>query len=263
MGTYIVGDIHGCYDSWIQLKNKIEKLDSNANFIFVGDVIDRGPKSLEMIRWCMDNITEDGKYQMVIGNHEVEKISWWTQNIDFYKYIEKVNNITNYDDIFYYSPSNSYDFDLLFKNFEHPGLMINEIIEWFQTLDYYKDIVVNNQRFLIAHANIPYSIINKNHGFSLKKDLTESDKDFIIWDRDVGDFNKIPDTILINGHTPTISCYAFQNNEDYMKYSGRIFHTHNRYNVDCGLVFKSSYKDANLAALRLDDFKEFYLYKTV
>ena len=26
MGTYIVGDIHGHYDEWLKLKNKIEKV---------------------------------------------------------------------------------------------------------------------------------------------------------------------------------------------------------------------------------------------
>ena len=77
MGTYVVGDIHGCYDQWIELKNRIESQDEAAVFILVGDIVDRGPKVMEMIRWAMENVTEDGKYQMICGNHEREKVEWY------------------------------------------------------------------------------------------------------------------------------------------------------------------------------------------
>ena len=70
MGTYVVGDIHGCFGSWIKLKNKIEKQDSVARFILIGDIVDRGPEVCKMITWARKHITTDGKYQMILGNHE-------------------------------------------------------------------------------------------------------------------------------------------------------------------------------------------------
>ena len=76
MGTYIVGDIHGCFEEWITLKNRVEDIDSEAVFILVGDIIDRGRQTIPMLEWAMKNITTAGKYQMFIGNHEFEKIDW-------------------------------------------------------------------------------------------------------------------------------------------------------------------------------------------
>ena len=40
---YVIGDIHGCYQDMIALLNKIESQDQDAQIIFVGDFIDRGP----------------------------------------------------------------------------------------------------------------------------------------------------------------------------------------------------------------------------
>ena len=39
MATYVVGDIHGCYDEWIALKDRIEGRDKQAKFILVGDIM--------------------------------------------------------------------------------------------------------------------------------------------------------------------------------------------------------------------------------
>ena len=38
MGTYVVGDIHGCLSQWLAFKEKIEKRDEDARFILVGDL---------------------------------------------------------------------------------------------------------------------------------------------------------------------------------------------------------------------------------
>ncbi|WP_155885994.1 metallophosphoesterase [Lachnospira multipara] len=50
MGHYVVGDIHGCFDEWITLKNNIEKIDEEACFILLGDIIDRGNKSFANLK---------------------------------------------------------------------------------------------------------------------------------------------------------------------------------------------------------------------
>lgn len=53
--TYIIGDIHGEYDTLIKL---IEKLPFNAEIIFVGDLIDRGAKSREVIELIRKKTTD-------------------------------------------------------------------------------------------------------------------------------------------------------------------------------------------------------------
>lgn len=259
MGTYVVGDIHGCYKQWMELKSRIESEDSNAKLILVGDIIDRGPDSLKMIKWAMENITESGKYQMIIGNHEEEKIGWWDDNIKAYTRSNQLDSTDtyNYNNIFLDASYDRYSFNDVFKDEPNAGILVNKVIEWFRSLHYYKDINVNNQRFIIAHANIPSTIIKSDT--TLKTELSKQEKDFIVWDRDIIGFDLIPDTILIHGHTPTISDYSFHDYNEFLEKRGKIYHTHNRYNIDCGAVFSTRYRYANLAALRLDDLKEFYL----
>ena len=47
MNHYIIGDVHGEYDTLMRL---VSKIPSEAKLIFVGDLIDRGSQSVEVIR---------------------------------------------------------------------------------------------------------------------------------------------------------------------------------------------------------------------
>lgn len=53
----VIGDVHGCYDEMIELIGQVEasKQKSNTRIlkIFVGDLINKGPKNLEMIDYMM------------------------------------------------------------------------------------------------------------------------------------------------------------------------------------------------------------------
>jgi len=75
--NYVIGDVHGCYDEMIRLLHKIEERDRNATIYFVGDFIDRGPKVWETLQWAMANITAEGKYRAVRGNHEDMVCEWF------------------------------------------------------------------------------------------------------------------------------------------------------------------------------------------
>ena len=91
---YVIGDIHGCYQDMMALLNKIESQDQDAQIIFVGDFIDRGPDVDKVLDWCLENITLDGKYKAVRGNHEQMAIEWYKEFMDWY------------DDAGSYSPEN-------------------------------------------------------------------------------------------------------------------------------------------------------------
>ncbi len=60
--TYIIGDIHGCFYT---LQNLIARLPNDAEFIFVGDLCDKGYFSKEVIAFVVDN-----GHACVKGNHE-------------------------------------------------------------------------------------------------------------------------------------------------------------------------------------------------
>lgn len=59
---FIIGDVHGCFDT---LQALIKKLPKDADLVFVGDLIDRGTKSKEVVEFVKSN-----GYDCVMGNHE-------------------------------------------------------------------------------------------------------------------------------------------------------------------------------------------------
>ena len=62
MSLYILGDVHGCMKTLMAL---VDKLPGEKNLAFVGDLIDRGPDSKEVVEYVMSN-----KFPCVLGNHE-------------------------------------------------------------------------------------------------------------------------------------------------------------------------------------------------
>ena len=53
----VVGDVHGCYDEMIELIEQVEASKSRSDArilkIFVGDLVNKGPKNLEVIDYMM------------------------------------------------------------------------------------------------------------------------------------------------------------------------------------------------------------------
>lgn len=66
MKTLVIGDIHGCLDT---LKALITKAGPVDQIISVGDIIDRGPDSYGVYRFCVDN-----NITVCLGNHELMAI---------------------------------------------------------------------------------------------------------------------------------------------------------------------------------------------
>lgn len=60
--TYVIGDLHGCYDETMDLFAKVG-VTSNDRVIFAGDLVDRGPDNDKCVDLAM-------KYESVKGNHE-------------------------------------------------------------------------------------------------------------------------------------------------------------------------------------------------
>ena len=60
-----IGDVHGHYDGLRQLIDFC-KTSAEDRVYFLGDVIDRGPKSAQVVKWIREQ-----NYPCLMGNHEV------------------------------------------------------------------------------------------------------------------------------------------------------------------------------------------------
>ena len=69
MSKWICGDIHGCYLTMIALIEKIKQKDKDAEIIFSGDFVDRGPRSKDVLEYILPRI-RTGEFKAVLGNHE-------------------------------------------------------------------------------------------------------------------------------------------------------------------------------------------------
>jgi len=68
MATYAIGDIQGCYQSLQKLLNKIQFNPKQDQLWFVGDMINRGPESLQVLRFIIEH---QDSIRCVLGNHDL------------------------------------------------------------------------------------------------------------------------------------------------------------------------------------------------
>ena len=79
MNIFAIGDIHGCIKQLVTLQDKIfnypEYNKDEDLLLYLGDYIDRGPSSKEVINNILQLQTENVKSIFLMGNHEQFMIS--------------------------------------------------------------------------------------------------------------------------------------------------------------------------------------------
>jgi bis(5'-nucleosyl)-tetraphosphatase (symmetrical) len=70
--TYAIGDIQGCYRTLKKLLKKIDFDPESDQLWLVGDLVNRGPSSLDVLRWAHEH---DGCVTAVLGNHDLHLLA--------------------------------------------------------------------------------------------------------------------------------------------------------------------------------------------
>ena len=74
--TYAIGDVHGCYEAFCHLLSHIKKdaktFEEKPRIVLLGDYIDRGPHSKEVLERIIELLREDWcDVEVLLGNHEM------------------------------------------------------------------------------------------------------------------------------------------------------------------------------------------------
>jgi len=220
---YAVGDIHGCYKTLVRLVEENLKVQKEDEIYFVGDYIDRGPRSRQVVDYLMERKEQGYRFYLVRGNHEEMLIDAWVHRTP---------------DPFMLWMLNGAEETLLSYGIESQRYMdeacLNELpeehVDFFRSLPYYIEL----EDYIIVHA-----------GINFKAGEPFKDTRSMVWCRNCrNDLKQSGSRMVVSGHTPT----------PLEKIRKRIRKNHPRLvNVDAGCVYHAYPEMGNLAALDLDN----------
>ena len=124
MSHYVIGDVQGCYDELVALCDKVKFDFQKDKLIFAGDLVNRGPKSLEVLNFCIENRKS---VKAVLGNHDF----YLLYLIEHKKRNKSLKQILEADNLY-------------------------EINKWLKGLPLLLKINIKTNIYWIAHAGIPF-----------------------------------------------------------------------------------------------------------
>ena len=233
MATYVMSDIHGQYDKFMDILKKIDLKDEDTLYV-LGDVLDRGPHPIKVLLKLM----EMPNAICITGNHEymaVECLSFLLTEVTDRALDElDVKTLGNLVTWQYNGAKSTID---EFRELSRE--MQEEVIEFIKDFSIYEEVSVNGQDYLMVHAGLG--------NFEPSKDIEDYSLKDIIWERAEYEKKYYDDKIVITGHTPTQMIEGNPN-------PGYIYKKNNHMAIDCG----SYLDDGRLAAVCLETGEEFY-----
>lgn len=212
---YAVGDVHGCLNELLELEKRIfadaEKFPGDKLIVMLGDYVDRGPASAQVIEHLLGSPPEGFARICLTGNHEVALIDCLEGRLDFERWLGLGSAAT--------LQSYGVSQEAIAANADTALSEIRNAIPAAH-LDFLRalPVLVETERFVCVHAGLLPGLAIEEHG----------DHD-LIWSRPGGDNTNYPKWV-VHGHTPV----------DAVRREGR------RVNIDTG-----AFHSGRLSALRI------------
>ncbi len=266
MSTYVMSDIHGCFEEFQQMLQKIDFSEDDRLYL-AGDYIDRGKQSLEMLRWlktCPKNVLP------IKGNHDAE----FAENVSIMRQIDQAEELAT-------DPDSNEDALILLESVRYlmraknseileyfdyygtiedllrdKGVTFGELCRWSDMLtaySYFYRFPINDRDCIVVHAGYCENT-------ELIADQYGSREQFYLYAReDAIRIGGVENGLIIAGHTPTIAKgTAFYTDGEIFRYYDEekncVF-----YDIDCGCVYYERFSSGTMGCLRLEDEEIFYL----
>ncbi len=253
----VIGDIHGCYITFYKILKKLIKNYKIKKFIFVGDLVDRGNNSKEVINEII-SLKKDYEVILLLGNHEDMMIDYI---LDEKRYGERVwfenggyKTVRSFSETLY---------NLAYFNFEDIRNELKLIME--KELKFILDAKlfytiknpIKEETLFFSHAGIQYPNISPFDQLKNLKDPHEiSTKSPYIWSRNVDKFKKkVNGYIFIHGHTPVQILKGSTYSKPFVNFSKNNKEIIS-INIDTGCVYGGF-----LSAMIIDEVFEFEFIK--
>lgn len=226
---YVMSDIHGMKHKFNSIMNQI-KLQPDDTLYILGDVIDRNPYGIDILKEIMDM----PNVQFLLGNHEIMMLMAVLEDDERYQEYLIEQWYKNGGEVTYN------------KLMECTDEEIEKIFKYLRSSPLEAEVEIGDKKFLLCHA-APMSMYKPSKAFP-------DEIQFAVWYR-YKKTDKAPDGYtIICGHTPTFNLQPEVNPVEIHKQNGWI-------NIDCGCAYPLMKKygiKTRLACIRLDDMKVFY-----
>lgn len=234
---YVMSDIHGNMPNFMSIMRQINLQPEDTLYI-LGDVIDRHPDGLKIIRMIM----QMPNVKMLLGNHEYMMLDALNETRPAPEGPWEREAARRRMRIWYHNGG-----DVTHNYYKHIRKAYRaEIIDYLNSLPTNIDVEVNGKKYKLVHGSPIENYNTRSYKYT-------SEKEFAVWER-WEEGHPIPEGYtLIFGHTPT---YHLQDNDPL-----EIWYGNNVIGIDCGSGFPPKeyyFVEGRLACLRLDDMKEFY-----
>lgn len=155
-GYDLIGDIHGCGETLIQLLEQMDYRKINGVYqhksrkaVFLGDIIDRGPH-IRLACQIVRSMVDAGHAHMIMGNHEYNLVTYMTPapaGVDR-PYLRE------------HTERNSFIVEQTVEQFADHPQEFKEYLEWFTELPLFMDF----EHFRVIHACWDHALINEFTG---------------------------------------------------------------------------------------------------